>query len=100
MLLDYELSDQTAEEFLQDAGRLYYDLALSGNKYTLGLLTKFAKKDHILFGSDFPYAPTPTIRTHTSELDLYEQDEEQTWQVNRGNALKLFPRFSKESDHH
>ena len=99
MLPDYGLSDQSAAEFFQDAKSLYYDLALSGNQYTLGLLTKFAEKEHILFGSDFPYAPTPTIRTHTTELDQYELSEEQRWQINRGNALKLFPRLCEKGDH-
>ena len=99
MLPDYGLSDQSPEDFLQDAKSLYYDLALSGNDYTIGLLTKFAKAEHILFGSDFPYAPTPTIRTHTNNLDLYELTEEQRWQMSRGNALNLFPRLSVEGDH-
>lgn len=94
MLPDYGLSDQNAESFLRDAKSLYYDLALSGNDYTLGLLTIFAKNEHILFGSDFPYAPTPTIRTHTSNLDSYELRREQRWHINRGNALKLFPRLN------
>ena len=96
MLPDYGLSDQSSEDFMQDAKSLYYDLALSGNDYTLGLLTKFAKTEHILFGSDFPYAPTPTIRTHTSNLDLYNLRGEERWKINRGNALKLFPRLSIE----
>ena len=89
-LPDYGLSDQSSADFMQDAKSLYYDLALSGNDYTLGLLTKFAKTEHILFGSDFPYAPTPTIRTHTSNLDLYNLRGEERWKINRGNALKLF----------
>ena len=94
MLPDYGLSDQSSEDFLRDAESLYYDLALSGNNYTLGLLTKFAQAEHILFGSDFPYAPTPTIRTHTSNLDGYNlSGEEERWKINRGNALKLFPRL-------
>lgn len=93
MLPDYGLSDKSAEEFIEDARTLFYDLALSGNKYTLGLLTKFAKDDHILFGSDFPYAPTKTIKTHTSNLEDYEMEINLRHQINRGNALKLFPRL-------
>ncbi|RMZ77830.1 hypothetical protein DV737_g4180, partial [Chaetothyriales sp. CBS 132003] len=93
MLPDYGLSKKSAEDFLEDAKTLYYDLALSGNEYILGLLTKFAREDRILFGSDFPYAPTATIRTHTKNLDEYELKKEEKWRIARGNALKLFPRL-------
>ena len=93
MIPDYGLSDKTAEEFLEDARKFYYDLALSGNRYTLGLLTEFASEDKILFGSDFPYAPTPTIETHTRLLDAYDLNEKQRRQIAQRNALKLFPRL-------
>lgn len=96
MLPDYGLSDQTAQEFMDDARSLYYDLALSGNEYTVGLLTKFAKREHILFGSDFPYAPNATIRKHTRSLDSCKLDEEQKHSISRGNALRLFPALTTE----
>lgn len=99
MLPDAGLSGKSADEFMEDARSLYYDLALSGNEYTLGLLTKFARPDHILFGTDFPYAPTPTIRTHTDNLDRFGLSEEQTRQIARENALALFPRLKVENGH-
>lgn len=95
MLPDYGLSGKSADEFMDDARSLYYDLALSGNEYTLGLLTKFAHPDRILFGTDFPYAPTPTIRTHTDNLDRYGLSQSQTRQIARENALSLFPRLKQ-----
>ena len=99
MLPDYGLSDKSAEDFLEDARNFYYDLALSGNKYTLGLLTEFANEDRILFGTDFPYAPTPTIETHTRLLDASGLDEEQARQIARDNALRLFPRLKSLYSH-
>ncbi|KAL9618597.1 MAG: hypothetical protein Q9160_006708 [Pyrenula sp. 1 TL-2023] len=93
MLPDYGLTARTASEMLEDARELYYDLALSSNEYQLGLLLKFAKPENILFGSDFPYAPTATIKWHTKELDEYKMDDLQDLQISRGNALKLFPRL-------
>lgn len=95
MLPDYGLSERSTKDFMEDAKNLYYDLALSSNEYQLGLLTKFAKPDNILFGTDFPYAPTATIRTHTKALDEYEMDTNQEYRIARGNALKLFPRLTK-----
>lgn len=81
MLPDAGLSDKPAEEFLEDVRRFYYDLALSSNEYTLGLLLKFAKPTNILFGSDFPYAPLATIRTHTANLENYSASQEQVLRI-------------------
>ena len=99
MLPDYGLSDKNAEEFLKDAREFYYNLALSGNKYTLGLITEFASKDRILFGSDFLYAPTPTIETHTRLLDAYGLNEKQACKIAQDNALRLFPRLKSLYSH-
>lgn len=46
---------------LLDAGRFYYDLALSNSTPQLLALTDYAKSDHIIFGSDYPYAPPLAI---------------------------------------
>jgi predicted TIM-barrel fold metal-dependent hydrolase len=37
--------------------RLYYDTALSATQYALPCLQKLADPTHILFGSDYPFAP-------------------------------------------
>ncbi|KAL8826812.1 MAG: hypothetical protein Q9191_003570 [Dirinaria sp. TL-2023a] len=99
MIPDYGLTDKGAEDFLEDAKSFYYDLALSGNRYTMGLLTEFAREDRILFGSDFPYAPTPTIETHTRLLDACDLNEKQRRQIAQTNALKLFPRLKTNYSH-
>ncbi|KAL9576650.1 MAG: hypothetical protein Q9212_006925 [Teloschistes hypoglaucus] len=95
LLHNYKLSDQTSEEFLEDARKFYYDTALSTNQHTLRLLLGFAEADHILFGTDFPYAPTKTIETHTDMLERYELDLESRQRIYRENALKLLPRFTR-----
>ncbi|KAF3094645.1 hypothetical protein TWF569_011644 [Orbilia oligospora] len=83
----------STDEIIEDAKSFYFDLALSGNEFTLGLLLKFAKPGHILFGSDFPYAPTKGIEYFTESFDKYELSEEERSTINRGNAEALFPRF-------
>ena len=93
LLHDYRLSEKTPQEFLEDARRFYFDTALSTNKLTLTLLIDFASKDHVLFGSDFPYAPTKTIETHTKMLETSELDEKTKQKVATKNALTLFPRL-------
>lgn len=93
MLPDYELSAKSAEEFMEDAARFWYDVALSGNESTLGLLTRFAAPGRILFGLDFPYAPERTVRTLTAGLDRFDMGVEVRKGVARGNAEGLFPRL-------
>ncbi len=100
LLSDYQLSMKPAEEFIQDARSFYFDLALSTNEYTLGLMRKFAKMENILFGTDFPYAPTKTIGTNMDSLEAAEtgMDEVEKWSMRRGNACALFPRFRDEPE--
>lgn len=93
MLPDSGLSAKPAAEFLADARTLYYDLALSGNEFTLTCLIRFVGPSKILFGTDFPYAPLKTVRTHTAGVDAFEMDEETNEKIARGNALGLFPRL-------
>ncbi|KAL8794646.1 MAG: hypothetical protein Q9195_002842 [Heterodermia aff. obscurata] len=95
LLYDYKLSEKKAGEFLEDARRFYYDTALSTNKQTLTLLMDFAQKDHVLFGSDFPYAPTRTIETHTEMLQNFHTDEQTKQKIARENAVALIPRLQK-----
>ncbi|KAK6355281.1 hypothetical protein TWF696_004393 [Orbilia brochopaga] len=86
-------SGLTREEIIDSTKSFYFDLALSGNDFTLGLLTKFAKPDHILFGSDFPYAPVEGIKYFTESFDQYGLTAEERMAINRGNAENLFPRL-------
>ncbi|KAH7037075.1 uncharacterized protein B0I36DRAFT_358822 [Microdochium trichocladiopsis] len=90
-------------QFMEDAKRFYFDTALSAGSHTLSLLREFAKPDHVLFGSDFPYAPTPAIADMNARLDSYGAEHEAFVQsIGSGAALKLFPRLSKvlSNDHH
>lgn len=97
-LPDYGLSTQPAEEFLSDAKKLYYDLALSGNEYTLALLLSFVGAEKILFGTDFPYAPLKTVGTNTAQMDEFGIEDEVRRKIARGNALGLWPRLKGEGD--
>jgi predicted TIM-barrel fold metal-dependent hydrolase len=47
----------------------YYDTALSGGASTLSGLAQITDPDHILFGTDFPFAPTAAIRAFGKALD-------------------------------
>lgn len=58
MVGGYKLTDAEA-----DFARFYYDIALSTSNAQLNGLLDFADPSHILFGSDFPYAPQVAIDT-------------------------------------
>lgn len=83
------------DSFIEDARSFYFDTALSASALTLDLLKGFAKPGHVLFGSDYPYAPTPAIRTMDRLLDEYgNRDGAFVQSVNTGAALRLFPHLA------
>lgn len=98
LTVDAGLSQKQPDEFLEEARSFYFDLALSGNPLTLDFLLKFAKPGHVLYGSDFPYAPRKTIDTHVTLFNEYKMDAETSYSVARGAALGLFPRFQTSRD--
>ncbi|KAB8336710.1 hypothetical protein FH972_021019 [Carpinus fangiana] len=89
----------TPETFLEDARSFYFDLALSGTRYQLGALLDFAKPGHILFGSDYPYAPSAAIEQMNRGLDdfTWSSEGKELYHAMQANALRLFPRLAKSS---
>lgn len=87
--------EASMNSFIEDARSFYFDTALSASPLQLALLKDFAWPGHILFGSDFPYAPTPAIKHMNSLLDEYERKDTDLLQsISIWSALKLFPRLS------
>lgn len=83
--------DKSVEAFRS----FHFDLALSSSPQVLDMLLKLVPHDHILYGSDFPYAPITAYPAFLEELEKYEMDPELRHMINYGNALKLFPRLAK-----
>ena len=83
------------EQITEDAKSFYFDTALAGSANILDTLLKWAPRERVLYGSDFPYA---TVETEWSDgaLEGYEMDEEVRKAVYRENALELFPRFARK----
>ncbi len=84
-------------QIVEDAKSFYFDTALSTEKHVLDLLISWAGPGRILFGSDFPYAPTEAIKHFGKRLDEHEMSEEVRRKIYRDNALALFPRFRSAS---
>lgn len=88
-----EHSPKTAEEILADAKSFYFDLALAGTSNVLDTLLKWAPREHVLYGSDYPYA-TREAEYNTRKLDEYDIEEEVREEYYAGNGRRLFPRLN------
>lgn len=78
--------------------KLYFDTAVSASDMTLASLLQFVPPTQIVYGSDFPHVHGPLQDALTNALDTSSLlDEAAQAAINRGNALKLFPRFASVS---
>ncbi|MER6161490.1 amidohydrolase family protein [Streptomyces sp. NPDC001868] len=80
-------------DVLDDFRSFYFDTALSSSPAALPTLLAFARPGHILFGSDWPFAPAPAAQYFASGLDG-NVDAATLKAVNRTNAEALFPRLA------
>ena len=79
--------------------RFYFDTALSSGPAALPSLKAFAGSGHMVFGSDFPYAPAGIGASFTAKLDAgngLTADEHRA--INHGNACTLFPRLARRTE--
>lgn len=79
--------------------RFYFDTALSPSRYSMAALKALVEPSHILFGSDFPFAPAPATSLQCQTLDenpLWSAP--QLYGINRGHALRLFPQFQQQGE--
>jgi predicted TIM-barrel fold metal-dependent hydrolase len=85
---------RTPGEILDDFRSFYFDTALSGSPAALPSLLAFARPGHVLFGSDWPYAPAPVIDYFTGQLDAYPGlDASGHAAIDRASASALFPKL-------
>lgn len=92
---DLGLSTKTADEFLREVRSFYFDLALTAYEGPIKTLIDFAEKDHILYGSDFPFAREKTILPQLDNMKAMSMDDELRLSIDFRAAEKLFPRFAK-----
>ncbi|MCX4680299.1 amidohydrolase [Streptomyces sp. NBC_01433] len=74
---------------------LYYETALAGSRNSLLPTLEVTSADHILFGTDWPAAPEPTVVRNIDHLTGFDGfTDAELRGVERDNALRLFPRFA------
>ncbi|WP_308013281.1 amidohydrolase family protein [Streptomyces beigongshangae] len=79
-------------DVLDDLRGFYFDTALSSSPAALPTLLAFARPGHVLFGSDWPFAPAAAGQYFAAGLDT-GVDPGTLAAVDRGSAEVLFPRF-------
>ncbi|MFF0967850.1 amidohydrolase family protein [Streptomyces sp. NPDC003703] len=88
--------ERKADDILRDLKRFYFDTALSASPSALPSLLAFAEPGHILYGSDWPFAPQETGTYYNQFLETYPDFAPgQAAAVDRGNAEALFPRLAR-----
>ncbi|MGJ4788110.1 amidohydrolase [Leptospira koniambonensis] len=94
-----EISEKTPQGILTYLRRFYFDTALSPSPFAMAALKELVEPDHILFGSDFPFAPEPLFVHQREELSLLKQFDTSTLAgIDRDHALKLFPNLSMKGE--
>ena len=85
-----------AEDILRDLKRFYFDTALSASPSALPSLLAFAEPGHVLYGSDWPFAPQHTGSYYNRFLESYPDFAPgQAEAIDRGSAEVLFPRLAR-----
>ncbi|MEV0340738.1 amidohydrolase family protein [Nocardia sp. NPDC050713] len=83
-------------DVLDDFAGFYFDTALSASASALPSLLAFAEPGHVLYGSDWPFAPEPAVHYFNAGLDEYPHLDASTRRgIERTNATALFPRFGR-----
>ncbi len=73
----------------------FYDMTQSFNAATFAALRVLVPIDHLLFGSDCPFAKEPQIRAALAELDRLGLSGDERGKIDHDNAALLFPRLSR-----
>ncbi len=82
-----------APELIERFRSFYFDTALSSGPASLLALQSFARPGHILYGSDFPYAPASIGASFTAKLDAADLPSNVRTTINNGGARQIFPRL-------
>lgn len=87
---------KTAKQIKEAASWFYFDTALSSGAGQLAALTRLAKPSHILFGIDYPNAPTPSIQHFRNMLKDSKELSEDAKAAMADAGTELFLRLSRK----
>ena len=88
--------DADLSDMLDKFRRFYIDTTLSSSPTALPSLKAFADPGHLLFGTDYPYAPGEISENFTAMLaESQVLTAAEHVAIDYGNALPLFPRLRR-----
>jgi 6-methylsalicylate decarboxylase len=90
-VIDPKLAARVPKGVLHELKRFYYDTAWSAHPMALASLTRLVDSSQILFGSDYPYR---TGEDNVKGLREYGFSAADLRAIERGNALRLLPRWN------
>lgn len=84
-------------EVLDQVSRLYFDLALCASPLNFQALLQITSVAHVVFGTDYPFAPAPSITGNTKRYEslLADLSPEHRRMIEYANAAELFPRLQR-----
>ena len=85
--------ERSAQEYLEDYRKFYFDTALATAPATLSALLALAQPGHVLYGSDFPFSQPDEVSFFTRQFDGLDLNAELRFAINSANALALLPRL-------
>jgi predicted TIM-barrel fold metal-dependent hydrolase len=77
--------------------RFHFDVALSSSPTALPSLLAFAEAGHVLYGSDFPYAPVGAVAAFAGLYEGFPLPDAQRASIDHGAAEALFPRLRRSA---
>ncbi len=80
---------------LAELSRLYFDIALSANRYAFSSLLELVKPSQVLFGSDYPFASEAAMTGTMKALGELGLSAETVQAIRRDNALRLLPSLTR-----
>ena len=90
-LIEPRLAARVPNGVLHELKRFYYDTAWAAHPMALASLTRLVDVSQILFGSDYPYR---TGEDNVKGLYEYGLTTPELRAIERGNALRLLPRWN------
>jgi predicted TIM-barrel fold metal-dependent hydrolase len=91
-LLEPNVKATVPDGTLAELRRFYYDTAQTSNKGSMSALAAIIPVSQIVFGTDFPYRTSIDHVKGLRESGVFT--DAQLTDIERGNALKLMPRFA------
>jgi predicted TIM-barrel fold metal-dependent hydrolase len=86
-----EYRPQLPDGVMAELKRLYFDTALSANRFAFAALLQLTTVEQVLFGSDYPFAPEDTMTATVAGLAGLGLTTAELAAIERDNALRLLP---------